>query len=209
VTEIESLYRQHDGKVVVELVLHSVAQLFNSLDPAPFHEKELDTEAEDYLYTLVDNIPYAREVEMVVYLPFLLVTPENRDAIVLGVRNHFKYKATKTQSEQRRLFRTGRGVLAIGLVVLFFSLLVRQILPEFPDSPTNRMLQEAFLIVGWVALWQPVSTFLYDWWPLYYKRRMYGKIASMNVFVHPIPEGGIRPVSEPQDTVTDQSLGAL
>ena len=209
VTELESLYREHDGKLMVELVLRSVVQLFNSLDPAPFHEKDLDSDAEDYIYNAVDDIPHAREVELIIYLPPLLVTPENRDAIVKGIRNHFLYKAVNTVKEQRRLFRLGRIVLLIGLVVLFFCLLARQILPGFPDSVVNRMLQEAFLIIGWVAMWEPVRIFLYDWWPIYHRRRMYRKIAEMDVFIHPIPEGGIRPVSLMPAPVTPQSLGGL
>lgn len=208
-TEIEALYRQHDGKVVLEIALRSVIQLFNNLDPAPFQEKELDAEAEDYIFSFVDEIPYAREVEMSVYLPPPLVNPETRDAIVQGIRNHFLYKIAYTRKEQRRLFREGRMVLLIGLSVLFFSLLARQILPEFPDSYVNRMLQEAFLIVGWVAMWRPVSIFLYEWWPIYHRRRIYRKIAAMDVFVQPLPEGGIPPVSKRQNPVTPEGLGAL
>lgn len=208
-TEIESLYRQHDGKLVVELVLHSVIQLFNNLDPAPFQEKELDAEAEDYIYSVLEEIPYAREVELVVYLPPPLATPENRDAIVLGIRNHFLYKVAGTVKEQRRLFRDGRIVLLIGLTVLFLSLLARQILLGLPGTPINHMLGEALLIVGWVAMWEPVSIFLYGWWPIFHRRRIYQKIAAMEVFVQPLPDGGIPPVLKVQGPVTPESLGAL
>ncbi len=38
--DIESLYRKEDGKILIEIKLSSVLQLFNSFDPAPFHEKE-------------------------------------------------------------------------------------------------------------------------------------------------------------------------
>jgi len=209
VTEIESLYRQHDGILVVELVLHSVLQLFNNLDPAPFQEKELDAEAEDYIYNVLDEIPYAREVELVVYLPPPLATPENQDAIVLGIRNHFLYKVAGTVREQRRLFREGRIVLLIALTVLFLSLLARQILLGFPGTYITHMLGEALLIVGWVAMWEPVSIFLYGWWPIYHRRRMYKKIAAMEVFVQPLPDGGIPPVLKVQGPVTPESLGAL
>lgn len=36
----EALYREREGKLLIELELHSMMQLFNSFDPAPFHEKE-------------------------------------------------------------------------------------------------------------------------------------------------------------------------
>jgi hypothetical protein len=148
-------------------------------------------------------------VEMVIYLPPPLATPENRDAIVLAIRNHFKYKVAGTVKEQRRLFREGRIILLIGLTVLFLSLLARQILPGLPDTQVNRMLQEALLIVGWVAMWEPVSIFLYGWWPIFHRRKIYQKIAAMEVFVQPVPDGGIPPVSKAQGPVTPESLGAL
>ena len=49
----EALYREREGKLLIELELHSMMQIFNSLDPAPFHEKELDEDAEVYIYNIV------------------------------------------------------------------------------------------------------------------------------------------------------------
>ena len=43
--DIESHYKKQDGRILIEITLSSVLQLFNSYDPAPFHEKELDTAA--------------------------------------------------------------------------------------------------------------------------------------------------------------------
>lgn len=207
-TETESVYRQHDGRVVLDLVLRSVSLLFNNLDPAPFQEKELDAEAEEYIYSFVDDIPCPREVEMIVYLPAPLVTPSNQDAIVKGIRNHFRYMVASTEKQHRRLFRRGRIVLLIGLSVLFFSLLARQILPSvFPASHASLILQESILIVGWVALWEPITIFLYDWWPILHRRKMYEKIVAMEIFVRPIPENGLLPV--PKRSSTPESLGAL
>lgn len=36
----------------IELSLNRVAQLFNSLDPAPFHERDLDADAEDTILSV-------------------------------------------------------------------------------------------------------------------------------------------------------------
>lgn len=36
-------------------------------------------------------------------------------------------------------------------------------------GPVVRALEESLIILGWVANWKPIETFLYDWWPL--KRR--------------------------------------
>jgi hypothetical protein len=36
VRDIESMYHKEDGRVLIEIKLMSVIQLFNSFDPAPF-----------------------------------------------------------------------------------------------------------------------------------------------------------------------------
>ncbi len=36
----DNLYRKLNGKLMIELELHTAMQLFNSFDPAPFHEKD-------------------------------------------------------------------------------------------------------------------------------------------------------------------------
>jgi hypothetical protein len=55
--DIESLYKKDNGKILIEIKLTSVLQLFNSFDPAPFHEKELDSAAENYIVETVKDFP--------------------------------------------------------------------------------------------------------------------------------------------------------
>ncbi|HIJ07070.1 MAG: hypothetical protein XE11_1310 [Methanomicrobiales archaeon 53_19] len=52
----------------VELKISTVSQLFNSLDPSPFYEKELDTDAEEYIYASFEGIPFDQK-NMVHHLP--------------------------------------------------------------------------------------------------------------------------------------------
>jgi hypothetical protein len=39
------------------------------------------------------------------------------------------------------------------------------------------------IILGWVANWRPIEIFLYDWWPLAQRRRLYLRLASAPVEV--------------------------
>ena len=56
--DIESLYKKENGRILIEIKLSSVAQLFNSFDPAPFHEKELDSAAEHCIVDMVKDYPF-------------------------------------------------------------------------------------------------------------------------------------------------------
>jgi hypothetical protein len=187
----ESLYRREDGKFVIELVLRNVMQLFNSFDPSPFHEKELDSDAEEYLYNTIDDLPVAAPVKLVIYLPTEAINEDIRNSIILGIHNHFSYRSAIDGRELKRLFRRGRQVLFIAVVLLFISLLARQYIATLPANIINGMAQEVFLIFGWVVLWEPVYIFIYGWWPITKKRKIHEKIRDMEIDLRPIPYPGI------------------
>ena len=42
----------------IELRVNEIGQLFHSLDPFPFRERDLDKEAEDYMVSWADEIPH-------------------------------------------------------------------------------------------------------------------------------------------------------
>ena len=65
-----------DEIVLVELKISKVMQLYNTLDPAPFYEKELDPDAEEYLYSWFEEIPFEQKVRIIIYLPVELISHE-------------------------------------------------------------------------------------------------------------------------------------
>ena len=70
----------------------------------------------------------------------------------------------------------------MGLVVLTGCLLLSQLLPRLMgEGPTTRIIQEGLVILGWVANWKPLETFLYDWWPLKRRADLCRRIAAAHV----------------------------
>ena len=186
----KSVYRTDNGTIVIELVLRNVMQLFNSLDPSPFHEKELDPDAEEYIFNAVVDQPKKIPVKMAIYLPRESITETIRESIILGIHNHFIYKSSVSDRELRRLFERGRIVLVIAMGFLFATLLARQILATLEQTLPIRMAQEGLLILGWVTLWEPAYIFIYGWWPIVQKRKIYDKITTMEIEVLPVPSTG-------------------
>jgi hypothetical protein len=43
----------------IEINLNRLAQLFNSFDPSPFHERDLDQEAEEYIIARLEQLIFA------------------------------------------------------------------------------------------------------------------------------------------------------
>jgi hypothetical protein len=47
------------------------------------------------------------------------------------------------------------------------------------------LVEESFLILGWVANWRPLEIFLYDWWPLARRRDLYRRLSAAPVELKP------------------------
>lgn len=183
----EALYREQDGKLLIEIELKSLMQIFNSFDPAPFHEKELDASAEVYIYNLVAEFPLKTPLELMIYLPSSETGKETGETLKEAIKNHFSYKNLLTDIELRRFLQRGRRNMAIAVVFLFLCLLIIGLLSTVEGGLLLTMLSEGLTIIGWVAMWEPVNVFLYGWWPLVQKKNIYNKILGMDVKVNSGP----------------------
>jgi hypothetical protein len=188
--DIESLYKHRDDSLVIELVLNTVMQLFNSFDPAPFKEKALNSAAEEYIYDAVDEIPLQQKLEMDIYLPDSAVNEENRIIISKAIHNHFEYRNAVLEHDFIRLMQRGRRALMIGTFILFFTLLFQQLLIAYGNSVPSNMAAQALIIIAWVSMWEPIHIFLYDWFPIRQRQRRCRKIMDMPISVKPLWEDG-------------------
>jgi hypothetical protein len=179
----EALYREREGKLLIELELHSMMQIFNTFDPAPFHEKELDEDAEVYIYNIVGEFPLKKPLEIVIYVPPFEFNRETERTLKEAIKNHFLYKKVLTEIDLRRLLQRGRRNMTIAVIFLFLCLLMIRFLSTFESGLLKTMFSEGLTIIGWVAMWEPINVFLYGWWPIVQKRNIYRKILDTDVSV--------------------------
>jgi hypothetical protein len=171
-------YRR-DGRVcLIEITLRELKQLFNTLDPAPFHEKDLDPAAEEYIVSAVRELSL-QPSRLVLHLPPGTTDDEACGAVV-AIRNYFADRSRHAREQLRLLFVRGVISLLIGLAFLATCLSVRELLTT-TVHPGDVILSEGLLILGWVAMWKPVEIFLYDWWPDLDKRRLFERIAHLQI----------------------------
>jgi len=169
--EQRAVYRQENGASLIELRLNSVRQLFNSLDPSPFHEKDLDSDAEEYIVETVRELPTQAPFKIRIFLPeHERSAPETAD-LSRAIQNYFSYRLWVMRHRLRDLMARGRDALLVALAFLALTFALREAIYAFTSGTFAEVLAEGLQIVGWVALWQPVQIFLYDWQPI---RRMIG-----------------------------------
>jgi hypothetical protein len=171
-------YRRDGGVLLIEIRLRELRQLFNTLDPAPFHEKDLDPAAEEYIVGAVREIG-PQPSRVVLHLPPGTTDNEACEAIA-AIRSYFKNRSRHAREQLRQLFVRGAMSLLIGLTFLAACLGVREWFAS-SGAALDAILSEGLLILGWVAMWKPVEIFLYDWWPIRAEARLFGRLARMPI----------------------------
>ena len=184
--DIESLYKKVDGVILIEIKLSSIIQLFNSFDPAPFHEKEIDTAAEHYIIDIVKDFPAKTKFRMVIYLPKELAESEQAQKIRPAIQHHFEYRVMSADRKFRAHFRHGRSTMLIGLTFLSIALIARQMVSHLNNQLLAQIFADALLIIGWAAMWEPVTVLLYELWPIIKTKKVYQKISEMEIDILPL-----------------------
>jgi hypothetical protein len=72
--------------------------------------------------------------------------------------------------------------LVIGVAVLAGAIWAGETLSHaLGGGNLARVLGQSLHIGGWVALWEPMQIFLYEWWPILSDIRLYEQLSTMPV----------------------------
>lgn len=171
----------------IELKIREIGQLFQSLDPLPFRERDLDAAIEEYVVAWAREEGGARPIRILIHLPPDQAEREEAGHIADAIRNYFAYRAEAVGWELKELFRVGRGSLVIGLTVLALCVVLgAEVNRRVGEGYVGRFFDEGLIILGWVANWRPIQIFLYDWWPLTRIRRLYRRLARATIDLKPL-----------------------
>lgn len=166
----------------IEVRVAELRQLFNAIDPSPFHERDLDPKAEEFIVDWSRDLPAEAPWGLVVHLERAPGKPDEASLLRDAVHEFFRQRAASTRRRLRELFRRGRISLVIALAFLACSIAAGDALAMyFETSRAAGVLREGFLIGGWVAMWRPLEVFLYDWWPIRAEGRLYTRLSTMPV----------------------------
>ena len=166
----------------IEIRVEDITQLFNTLDPFPFRDRDLDREAEEFITGWARELPRDAPLEIAVHLPRAQAESEKGRALGEALARYFAYRAEMVGHDLNELFRVGRLSLAIGLTVLALCMVARAELHRyFGSTGYLGFAGEGLLILGWVANWRPIEIFLYDWWPLRRRRDLFRRLSAATV----------------------------
>lgn len=167
---------------VLELNLSAQRQLFNSMDPAPFRERDLDPAVVSYIVEWADKLPRRAPLAMVVTLSSETLSDHDVSTLRESLTENFRRRAVEARRRLKRLFRDGRISLLIGMGFVAAAILVSDAIGSLAGASRYATLVEETVVIGaWVALWHPINIFLYDWWPIHAEAKLFDRLATMEM----------------------------
>lgn len=174
------------GCALIEVHIAELQQIFNSLDPTPFRERDLDPKAEAFIADWAREIHGDAPLGLLIHVDREITSADHISTVQGAVRDYFSERAAVTRRQLRQLFRVGRTSLLIGLVFLAVSIVLGDLAEDvLAKTRFAGVARESLLIGGWVAMWRPLEIFLYDWWPVRAAARLYDRLSAMTVRIQP------------------------
>jgi hypothetical protein len=174
----ETMSHAHPNQV--EVRLRELSQLFNSMDPSPFIDRDLDAAAEEFIVSWARELPHKGELELVIHLT-TLPEPDRAAGTAEAVRHYFASRAEIKRRELRLLLRRGRSSGVIALLFLAGCFGLGEMVRSASTQPWAGFVELGLHIAGWVAMWRPLEIFLYDWWPIHSDQLLLERLARMSV----------------------------
>jgi hypothetical protein len=125
---------------LIELRVNNVAQLFHTLDPFPFRERDLDKEAEEFIVGWARELSADRAIRIVIHYPESEAQTNAAQELSEAFHRYFCEHAGAIQREIKELFRVGRRSLGIGITILIICLVSAHLTGGYLiDTPFRRL----------------------------------------------------------------------
>src|SRR3954468_21796684 len=103
---------------LIEVHVGELKQLFNSIDPSPFRNKDLDPKAEEFIVGWAKDMPSDVPLALLVDLDRPAGLPDEAAVLRDAIHEFFIQRARAYWQRLRELFRVGRTSLVIGVIAL-------------------------------------------------------------------------------------------
>ena len=89
--------KEKGQRAAIEVRVRELGQLFNSLDPSPFHERDLDDDAEAYIVGWARELATPGPFVIFVHLAEAEAEKARRLDVASAITNYFDYRAGRWQ----------------------------------------------------------------------------------------------------------------
>jgi hypothetical protein len=163
----------------VNIHVRNPAQLFNSLDPSPFWDRDLDRAAASFIE---EEFSDKRSADLWHLNVHVTEGDQLANDLQTAIESYYERNAASARRELREHRLTAELALLAGVTLFVLCMVARQLLLAAVGD-VSRVLDEGLIVLAWLALWRPAEALLYEWVPLYRKRRLYERLAGIRVSI--------------------------
>jgi hypothetical protein len=168
----------------LDITIATEKQFFNSMDPAPFRQRELDPAVIDYIVAWAEKAPGSANLGLTLRVETPPADIDVQTIVSAALCENFRRLAADKRRQLNRLFHDGRISLVIGIAFVALAITISDwVSAALSTSHYAQIIADSFIIGAWVALWHPTNIFLYDWWPLKRQAQLYDRLSTMAVDV--------------------------
>lgn len=182
-TKQSRLLELEDNDIIeLNIDIKSIDDLLKNNGSIASIEESLSKSIEEYLFKAVKSYPTRQKIKL------LIIIKENQrqwndEEIARVVHSHFCYKVKESRIFLKEQFRQWGINSFIGILFLIFCLILGGILDKFTHIGIIKIVKESLLIIGWVALWEPVSFILFGWRVINRDKHYYMKLCDIPIEV--------------------------
>ena len=166
---------------IIEIRVADLDHVFKAIDASPPFRRDVDAEIVAFVKSRATEIRPAPPAALVVHVDTTPAGDSRTRATRDAISDFFRRRSDARRRDLTLLFREGRRSLFIGLGFVTICTALGHLSFVLLGEGIGGILRESFAIGGWVAMWRPMETFLYAWWPIRDELRRLDRLATMPV----------------------------
>ena len=181
--EVRVTRTERDGALEIGFRFKSLDQLLDPDDPSPLPAQEVTEFAEDYIASYLDGCNIKKIAGIAVSLPRKSLTPGETALLPEAIRRHFSFRIADLDDDMRVSRREGRISFALAIFNATVAVLFVTVFAGYLDGSVAVLLTGLITILNWVTVWDTYEYFVYDYRREVRKRRIYQKLAKIEIRV--------------------------
>ena len=171
--------RRTASEATVSIHVRDFAQLFNSLDPSPLWDRDLDRAVAQFIEDEFRDRRLAGVWRLKVYAPEGVAAAADLQS---AVKSYYRRSVRSARIALREHMKVTRIALVGGALIFLLSTAVRGLIARTLAHPPA-LLDQGLIVLAWLGLWRPIEALVYEWVPFYRRRRLYERLAQIHVTV--------------------------
>lgn len=174
--------KEKEKPAEIEIIIRDVRDIYRYYDYISLEGMNLNYELEEYIFKALKNYPLSQKTKLIIRIPEDNSKYESQD-LEKSIHSHFICKVKEINILIKQQFKQWRINMFIGTLFLILCLILVEILDKFSHINVIRIIKESLLIVGWVALWEPLTFILFGYRDIKQDRLYYKKLCNIPISI--------------------------